>query len=339
MQEVFEGSKRTAIPILKKIFTHGSILIVFIIWAGYLYYRTKWFLLAPFNYLRPLDITTTMLAICHIMKELFFLKYHFILTIFIIAVVLLRKPRMGIYISVFLIIIYFVFGTFFPHTIMVYVRPIIYSIIFITVAIRMVGKNANYLPIFLSMFLIILLLSAFEAIRCFLPRYLLIAYPFFFIISAACLVDIGKKNNFLNGAFAAFFIFLSISGWYGHRSMVGGYELESNLEYLDQIKTHMSACKFIVSHYPNSVVLTSWPQTVELSEPAFGYVTSPVFSLDFRWDDARDYNYQKVDLIYYSDQSADAAEMKEFMSRFNLTLLQSYECNGKTAAVYKVIKN
>jgi 4-amino-4-deoxy-L-arabinose transferase-like glycosyltransferase len=338
MHEAIQGVKRKTAPILKKIFIHGSILAIFILWAVYYYHKTNWVFLHPILHKqRPWDIINTMRAMSDIMRRLFFSNYHFILTIFIIGATLFRKIRVGIYALVFLIIAYFIRYTFFPHIAVGFGRPIVYSIIFIAVAVRMTAKNINYLPVFLSVFLIICSLSIFRAICCLAPRYLLVVYPLFFIVSAACLTDIGKKNNLLSSALAIAFILLSIKGWYGHRNKIGGYALESNLEYLDQIKTHRLACKFIADHYPNKVVLTSWPQRCELSEPAFGYVTLPVSFIDFRLQENID--PQRIDLIYYSDQSDNAAKMKKLMENFNLTLLQSYQCNGKTAAVYKVIKN
>jgi len=62
---------------------------------------------------------------------------------------------------------------------------------------------------------------------------------------------------------------------------------EDNLAYADVIRLHQQAIGRIVRQYPNSVVLTAWPATDELSKPELGYVRKPVpvikidnFSLD-----------------------------------------------------------
>ncbi len=202
---------------------------------------------------------------------------------------------------------------------------------------RIVSEERKYLPIFLFILICLIFFSSFVQ---FLPRYLLIVYPFYYIIGACCLTEIFKNRNRILISVVVILIFLSMSSWHGHRvikSSSSGALLESNLEYIDVVKTHKLGSKFIEENYPQSTVLTGWPQIDELTYPFLGYVTTPIKCIYFL--NIKNKIDSKVDLVYYSDQSHEAFEMQKLMDTLNIKLLKSYEYNGKSVAIYRVIRN
>jgi len=54
-----------------------------------------------------------------------------------------------------------------------------------------------------------------------------------------------------------------------------GFAPEDNLAYRDYVQLHQKAETWLVSHYPNTHVLTAWPASGELTKPYLGYVPSP----------------------------------------------------------------
>jgi len=55
-----------------------------------------------------------------------------------------------------------------------------------------------------------------------------------------------------------------------------GFTLEDNLAYRDYILLHTQAERILEARYPMARVLTAWPASDELTQPAFGYVTRPM---------------------------------------------------------------
>lgn len=333
MYGILKGVKKPVILFLKKIFVHLGIFFILIMWLIYYKYNKGW-VINPLAFWRPITTYGIKQALKDIVTTFFFADYHFFITVCIICSVFLKglntlKYRL-LLISVFLI------AVFFLKISKVNLSLIIYLVVYATVALQMIAENKKYLPVFLFMFLGIFFLSIYKSFADILPRYLLIFYPFYFIIGAICLVGISKKNNYLCAAMASTFIVLSISSWYNNRSVQGVF-LESNLEYLDQIKTHKLACKFIMDNYPQSIVITFDPLESELKNPEGGYVTSPVKSVCFKEFKNQDKN--KDYLVYYSEQAGALGEFKQFLKSHNLTLLKYYESNGKIVKIYRLIKD
>ncbi|MFC1632487.1 hypothetical protein ACFL2I_08040, partial [Candidatus Omnitrophota bacterium] len=193
-----------------------------------------------------------------------------------------------------------------------------------------------FLLIWLFIFICLLVFSSYVR---FLPRYLLITYPFYYIIGAYCLVEILKRKKIILVGTVVVLIALSTSNWHGQRvieSSGSGGLLESNLEYLDLVKTHRLAARFIEEYYPQSTVLTSWPQCVALEHPEAGYFNTQIDYIYFL--DKEVVSDSEFDLVYYSQQSHRAFEMRELMNKLNLQLLKSFRSNGKSTAIYKIIR-
>jgi hypothetical protein len=55
-----------------------------------------------------------------------------------------------------------------------------------------------------------------------------------------------------------------------------GLSFEDNLAYRDYIVLHQRAEGFLQARYPAARVLTSWPASGELSDPALGYIRKPM---------------------------------------------------------------
>ncbi|MFA4888692.1 MAG: hypothetical protein WC628_03860 [Candidatus Omnitrophota bacterium] len=203
---------------------------------------------------------------------------------------------------------------------------------------KVIFKADKSAVFFIVILLGVLAITWFKATAAFLPRYVLFLYPFYFTLFAYSLVKILGRLNKVIVLITVIFMAISVKLWFGHRggTEYGGWVLESNLEYLDQIKAHRSACKLIYGQYPSSTVLTSWPQVIELESVFAGYVSSPVKAIFF--PDLKKEEQEKIDLVYYSDQSYEPKKMKELMKTLNLELIGSFNCNGKNAEIYRVLK-
>lgn len=103
-----------------------------------------------------------------------------------------------------------------------------------------------------------------------LTRYLLPVYP---LILLLCVNTFRRRLRHWTGlvalSAAGFIAALFINPAYG-------FAPEDNLEYATFVRLHQAAIRQIVEHVPHPVVLTAWPATEELSEPAIGYVDRPI---------------------------------------------------------------
>ncbi len=114
-----------------------------------------------------------------------------------------------------------------------------------------------------------------------LTRYLLPLYP---LILLLCVSTFYRRVPYWWGlgllTAAAFLIGLFVNPPYK-------FAPEDNLNYADVVRLHQQAIRQIVTHFPDSTILTAWPASDELTKPELGYVKKPLavvkvanFSLD-----------------------------------------------------------
>ena len=172
----------------------------------------------------------------------------------------------------------------------------------------------------------------------YLIRYALMVYPLFFLLVSNSLNEIVKNKLAIN-LIVIIIIILFVSTWVGNRTENCGCKLESNLEYLDLVKTHYETTNYIEKNYPNLTVLTAWPQTEELSMPILGYVSKPIKIIPIYHPNLTEKMFG-ADLVYYSPQSDLYQEqmLLDIMKNLNLTLLTKFEQNGKYTEIYRIKK-
>src|SRR3989344_428828 len=194
---------------------------------------------------------------------------------------------------------------------------------------------------------------AFFSYIIFIPfplRYGLPIYPIIFLLFSVSLVKIFKKYSY----FLLFIVLvLFVIQWTGD-SNLPGFVLESNMEYVDVVKTHQMASHYLEENYPNSTILVSYPQSLELKYPYLGYVNKPLKTISippFPGLTSKNFTiylnpniYNKtidlnsVDIAYYSKQQFENKYSRELYEILDKILIKRFELNGKTVEIYKINK-
>jgi len=212
-------------------------------------------------------------------------------------------------------------------------------------------KHFFFLMILISGYIVLLLIKYIIG-SIFLPRYLLPLYPLLFVLCGISL-DVMFTDNKKIIIFLVGIIFVFTTQWNLHRvveSDGAGAELETNLEYIDMVKTHQEACAFIEDRYSDSVVLTTWPMTTELMFPYLGYVNKSIkcyapFNYELNEEGSvsikikNQANLRNVDLVYFSPQSHGYKAMLRLMSSMHLKYIKQFSRDNKTTQIFKVIKS
>ncbi len=210
------------------------------------------------------------------------------------------------------------------------------------IGLRFIVYKGKYMK---EQFLILALVSIvyfsfFSIIKWGLVRYLMPIYPLFFIIGTESIVRISRDRKLFLYTMVTVIIFLSISQFYNNRIIEynagSGAVLESNMEYLDVVITHKQAAEYIEKNYPDAVVLTTWPQYMELSHPYLGYVKKPI-NIKIVYSNPPP-DLSRIDLIYYSPQGHNHLLLLEKIHTLDTFLLKKFERNKKYTAIYKVKK-
>lgn len=206
-------------------------------------------------------------------------------------------------------------------------------------------KLYPFYTIFIFMFLSYILFSPFPA------RYGLPIYPIIFILFSVSLVKLFKKYSYL--VFLILLVLFFVQ-WGGDSNKVG-FALENNMEYVDSIKTHQMAVNYLEENFPDSVVLVSYPQSLELKYSYLGYVDKPlnvvsippfpglttknstIYLNPSKYSKEIDLN--TIDLIYYSEQQFDNKNSKELREIFDEKLIKRFEINGKIVEIYEINQN
>jgi 4-amino-4-deoxy-L-arabinose transferase-like glycosyltransferase len=162
-----------------------------------------------------------------------------------------------------------------------------------------------------------------------LDRYVLPAYPLLYILFAKSIDHYFTENWRLSFSVLLLMTFLFVSAWRGNRSGFG-FELETNLEYLDFVEVHQKASRFIEDNLADRHILTDWPQTMELRYPFEGYVTKPIRTSSI----FEEYDLREIDIVYFVPQSA--REFVNLVNQLELTSLAEFEKNGKRAEIFEL---
>jgi len=215
--------------------------------------------------------------------------------------------------------------------------------------IRNIVKN-KFLEVIVPLFVGILFFALIIPLA---PRYILFLFPLVFLFFAIALNVVFKNYSYI--AMLIIIIIFSLN-FFGDRSTVG-FTLETNMEYVDAVKTQMLGAHFIEDNFPNSTVLTAFPLSSELMYPYGGYVKKPinvVTSSHFEGmiGNKKNYTYflnpelypkplidiNSIDLYYYSPQQTPSDDVLDIASKLNLTLIKRFELNNKFVEIYKVNK-
>ena len=129
-----------------------------------------------------------------------------------------------------------------------------------------------------------------------LARYLLPIVP---LIILLCVATLWRRLRYWKLLIAAVAIAF-IAGLFTNPPY--GFAIEDNLAYGDFVVMHAEASRFLAITHPNSVVLTAWPASDELTRPWLGYVAHP-----FHVVRIEDFTAQQIDVARSRRNEFDTA--------------------------------
>lgn len=209
-------------------------------------------------------------------------------------------------------------------------------------------KIKKYLEVIITL---LIMLISFSLVIPLSPRYLLPLFPLIFLFYSFSISKMFKKYSYL---IVLVIIIIFSLGFTGERSTVG-FTLETNMEYVDAIKTHQLAASYIEDNFPDATVLAAFPQSSELKYPYGGYVKKPInivtyspipgvveknFTQFLYPETIPEFsvNISEIDLYYYSGQEFATKPILETAKELNLTLIKRFEINNKLTEIYMVNK-
>jgi hypothetical protein len=171
--------------------------------------------------------------------------------------------------------------------------------------------------------LIVLIFVGTYSLIFFSPRYILPTLPYFCILGAYAIVLLFKNTKVLLLVVATI-LALFTSQFHGTGSNPSNYE--TDMQYVDVITTHKSACKYVEKTYSQKRVLALFPLDAEMRQPYYGYVNKPIRIAHINED---------YDIVVYARQGTlENRELKKIIKQQNLILDKKFENNGKYVEVY-----
>ena len=187
-----------------------------------------------------------------------------------------------------------------------------------------------------------------------LPRYMLPAFPVFYILAITLILELpGRVARAVCGVTALCFV----AAWFINPPYPFPYE--DNLAYVDFIRLHEQAANFLKALPGEPVILTAWPATDELRQPFLGYVQHPLRVAavdDFAACDLK--NPPRFDVLYLYSRKWNPpynlllsfSPLRGFLERFygyqppvsanalatrlHLKLLRKFERRGQWVRIY-----
>jgi len=211
-------------------------------------------------------------------------------------------------------------------------------------------KEIKFLELIFTLLLVIIF---YIFIIPFSPRYILPIFPILFLFFSFSLVNLFKKYSY----FVLIIIIIVFSlNFTGNRSTVG-FTLETNMEYVDAIKTQLLGAKYIEKNFPDAIVLASFPLSSELTYRYGGYVKNPIDVVTYphfsgltgqdknytiflypQFNQSQTIDLNLIDLYYYTPQEFSSV-VPDISKKLDLTLIKRFELNNKSVEIYEVNKN
>ena len=330
---------------LKRVTLYSLPFMFYLSWLALSKFHWGWFF-NPYQVGEVLSLNPfrNMLHLFFGLRVLFLDDFRWVLTsIIFLSTIYTKKNSKILYPFIFSVLLYLLLSNlnlFFPQlndslsNLMIELKnfSILFSILFFIFLNYRKRFYKYYIKSNLSFIIpIIIFVIAFHAFIVVHPRYLLPLYPLFYIFSGIALFKIFKNYTFIP---LIVILALFISNWTGESDSTGVI-LEYNKEYVDMLYTHQQATKFIEENYPNANVMVSgFPQHLELLNPYGGYVKNPIKVEQFDREKLK--KKEGIDLFYYSPQSTLNRDFPHQAEEFNLILLKKFERNNKTAYIFKV---
>ena len=129
-----------------------------------------------------------------------------------------------------------------------------------------------------------------------LPRYLLPVFPIFYFV---VVTFIGRLPRALARAACTLAAACLVGSWFINPPYP--FPFEDNLAYVDFIRLHQQAARFLENGPDGPLVLTAWPASGELTTPTLGYVSQPLHVTTvrgFTLDDFAGTSPESFDLLY-----------------------------------------
>lgn len=188
-----------------------------------------------------------------------------------------------------------------------------------------------------------------------LPRYMLPVFPVFYVLAAAFIFLLPKSaaRVICCGVAACF-----VAAWFINPPYPFPYE--DNLSYATFIHLHERAAGYLESLPGDPTILTAWPATDELRQPALGYVRRPLrvaqvddftpacfaraprfdvlYLYSRKWDPPDNWLTSLRPLRAISRQFYDyqpAARPGELAARFHLRLIKEFGSRGQWVRIYR----
>jgi hypothetical protein len=205
-------------------------------------------------------------------------------------------------------------------------RYIFTFLIVLNLIINKASRSQKELLLFLPIFI----LSGYSfSFLYFLPRYLLPALPYFYVLGAWSLIELikSKRLQTVTGTAITAVLIYSLSG--SGTVLYGNYEWD--MKYLEVVKIHKIMCEYIEEKFPNARVLTTFPHTQQLRYPYLGYVNKPLKVVPFK----EEIDLGDFDLILFSVPSDYNRDMfRDYAVSNNLNLIKRLEKDKIISELY-----
>ena len=156
-----------------------------------------------------------------------------------------------------------------------------------------------------------------------LPRYLLPTFPFLCVVGAMALSCLIPRFT-LRVPAAAVMIALSVSGYFGSDDARDSFS--EDMQYVDVVRAHQEAARYVEKHHPEGRVLALWPLSRAITEPYFGYVIQPLSLVDER---------ANADIVLCARQGVPANRELEILVQVGgFRLEHRVERSGKSVDIY-----
>jgi hypothetical protein len=165
-----------------------------------------------------------------------------------------------------------------------------------------------------------------------LPRYFVPVEPLFAVLSTTALFRLLPRT--VAAAVCSSIVAVFLLTWYGRFPSRYPPLLDMRPAYMDVVRSHQLAARFLESSYPGKRIAATWPVRDVLANPDFGYVDAPLTTVSLDTLPAGAAAMERFDILFEAPIPQNPNPAHERATELGLVELARFEVGDGSAILW-----
>jgi small-conductance mechanosensitive channel len=192
-------------------------------------------------------------------------------------------------------------------------------------------------------------MGAFSTLQNLSAQYLLPTSPLLVVAGIAGLFYLFRSQRLAAWILTGLIVIFQVACWRGDDPLVAAVvalkpdiaeknrmdfvSYENNLEYIDVIRLHREAARYLEGNFSDKKILAGWPLIIELSYPYLGYVQKPL-ELIYIGHYVKKPDPRSFDVLVYATEANGQRAIQKILQTQKLELVKTFRKGAKAVYIF-----